>query len=190
MDSLDVTIFSVSLPNCADGGVANVCLRQVQKKTLEDESIKEIVHAVKRQLKAKKSFSLVCGRCKSVRVAGDKIRTINNAHHVVIGQQLKQQVICRRNPTRRIDDVDFTGSLICGKPGCGSGLGQMLNYMGVRAFDIVTGTIRHSECSQMASYFPHFVFCFVDMITTFVSFHHTVYRHSWRVTSPVSSFIH
>ena len=102
------------------------CFGQVQLKTLDVEEIDQIMRKVKNLKRIEADFSIACPQCYRVKVNGDQIRKINNAHRVIIGHDIDDQVI--RFPGKTIlkkDDWEMCGSVICK---CKNRLGQMLIY--------------------------------------------------------------
>ncbi|KAK7110320.1 ATP-dependent RNA helicase DHX58-like [Littorina saxatilis] len=105
-------------------------VRKAQIKTLEVEEIDQITRQVK-QLKTKEAeFSVTCPKCMKVKVRGDQIRRINNAHHVIVGHEIDEQVIRKPGNTfLKKDDWEMQGSVICR---CKEKLGQLLLYKKAR----------------------------------------------------------
>ena len=97
----------------------------MQNKALEGEEIDQIMHKVKKLKKKEADFSVACPRCYKVKVNGAQIRKVNNAHHVIIGHDIDKQVIKMPGKTKKMDDWEMEGSVICT---CKNFLGQMLFY--------------------------------------------------------------
>nr|KAG5696958.1 hypothetical protein BaRGS_015922 [Batillaria attramentaria] len=100
---------------------------EVQKETLETDAIDNFVRNSKKHLLKKEKFSLVCGRCRRVKVDGSWIRTINDAHRVIVGHKIDHMVTTHpEEKPKRLGEVELRGSVVC--KGCKNHLGQLLYY--------------------------------------------------------------
>ncbi|XP_076464368.1 ATP-dependent RNA helicase DHX58-like isoform X2 [Babylonia areolata] len=100
-------------------------VEKVQTKVLEVDEIDQIMKQVKK-LKKEADFSIACPKCYKVKVDGSKIRTINNAHHVIVGHEIDKDVVKLQGKAfLKKDDWEMKGSVNCK---CRNRLGQILTY--------------------------------------------------------------
>jgi hypothetical protein len=59
---------------------------------LTDDEIDRLMKEAKKQKQKEADFSVACPQCHKVKVNGSQIRKINNAHHVIIGHDIDDQV--------------------------------------------------------------------------------------------------
>ena len=93
------------------------------------EEIDQIMKQVKK-LKKEADFSIACPQCYKVKVNGAQIRSINDAHRVIIGHDIDNEVRIMPGKTfLKKDDWEMKGSVVCM---CKHRLGQLLYYKKVR----------------------------------------------------------
>ena len=103
----------------------------LQQDSLTKEDIKNEVRRHLTNRKTDTEFTLICGRCQEHCAASADLRTINQSHHVVIGDDFsdKMQIIHDKKQKKPIDGIRFTGKIRCKK--CHSLWGVMFIYQNV-----------------------------------------------------------
>lgn len=87
--------------------------------------------ATKTKSKVKKRVKLTCKKCAEFACYSDNIRTVKDAHHIVIGDEFAERYDTKENPRfpLKVDDFDFQKNIICRK--CKSEWGTIGMYKGM-----------------------------------------------------------
>lgn len=110
---------------------------KVQSQAMLKEEMKKIASEQKKKAKKKETgFTLECRGCRKVKIDGNRIRTIDGAHHVIIGMDLVKAgdvLITPSKKARNVDNVQFTGDVLCNKEQSlkPTLLGTMMKYQDV-----------------------------------------------------------
>ena len=87
--------------------------------------------ATKTKSRVKKRVKLTCKKCGELACHSDNIRTVKDAHHIVIGDEFAELYDTKENPRfpLKVDDFDFQKNIICKK--CKSEWGTIGMYKGM-----------------------------------------------------------
>ncbi len=106
-------------------------IRELQREDQVDRRLKNSQDVTKKKSKMKKPVKLTCRKCGADACKSNDIRSVKDAHHIVINDEFHGLYDTKENPRfpLQVDDFDFQKSIICKK--CKSEWGVIGMYKGL-----------------------------------------------------------